>query len=126
MDRPTAKRLLDAQRACLEIQTFTRDMTEAEILVDRRTQLSLHKLVEIVGEALNQASKLDPSLDSRIPPLRRFVNVRNYFVHNYGSVDYSIVWQICTEFIPPLNEQLDEILASAPPLLADDSITENT
>lgn len=92
MNRQTAKRLLDARRACVEIQSFTQGKTESEAIADRQLQLSLHKLVEIVGEALNQASKLDHSLERQIPNLRRFVNVRNYFIHDYDSVDYSIVW----------------------------------
>ncbi len=78
-------------------------------------QLILHKLLEIVGEALNQAYKSDQTLGSSIPHLRRIVNMRNQITHGYDSVDYAIVWQVATQQVPPLRRALDELLAKAPP-----------
>lgn len=115
----TAQKLHDVKNACHEIQSFTSGKTIEDMWHDRGLQLILHKLVEIVGEALNQASKLDETIEPHIPNLRRFVNVRNYFVHDYGSVDYSIVWQIATERIPQLVPAIDALLESAPPLPGD-------
>lgn len=83
---------------------------------DRGLQLSLHKLLEIVGEALNQAYKLDNSMATRIPQLRRFVEIRNRVTHGYDSVDYAIVWQVSTERIPPLVAAIEAVLESAPPI----------
>jgi uncharacterized protein with HEPN domain len=115
--------LLDAHHACQEIESFAHGRNDDEILDDRALQLILHKLIEIVGEALNQASKLDPSLKDTIPNLRRFVDVRNYFTHDYRSVDYSIVWQIATVYVPQLDEYLVELLKSDPDLPEDELAT---
>jgi hypothetical protein len=49
MKRPTAKRLLDARNACVELETFTAGKTIEDMWSDRGLQLILHKLLEIVG-----------------------------------------------------------------------------
>jgi uncharacterized protein with HEPN domain len=59
-----------------------------------------------------------------MPNLRRFVAVRNRITHGYNTVDYSIVWQVCTEHIPRLIPSLDALLESAPPL-PDQNLTEH-
>lgn len=109
-----ANRLRDARRACIEIEWFTSGKTLENMWKERSLQLSLHKLLEIVGEALNQASKIDPDIESDIPNLRRFVGVRNQITHGYDSVDYAVVWQISKERIPPLLEALDKLLGPEP------------
>lgn len=106
-----ANRLRDARGACIEIEGFTTGKTIEAMWQDRSLQLSLHKLLEIVGEALNKASKIDPDIESDIPNLRRFVGLRNQITHGYDSVDYAVVWQIATERIPPLHEALDGLLS---------------
>lgn len=115
MKRETAKRLLDARNACVEIESFTEGKGITAIWRDRGLQLILHKLPEIVGEALNQAHRNDQTLDSSIPHLRRIVNMRNQITHGYDSVDYAIVWQVATQQVPPLRRALDALLTKAPP-----------
>jgi uncharacterized protein with HEPN domain len=73
MRRDTAKRLLDVHRACLEIEQFSAGENAETILENRGLQLILHKLLEIVGEALNKLSKTDPDVSSSIPTLRQIV-----------------------------------------------------
>lgn len=116
MSPQTAKRLLDARNASREIMGFTSGKNVADMWNDRSLQLSLHKLLEIIGEALNQAGKSDPDTALRIPNLRRFVDLRNQITHGYDSVDYAVVWQVATERVPSLVAMLDTLLAEAPPL----------
>lgn len=63
----TAKRLLDARNASREILDFTSGKIVDDMWNDRSLQLSLHKLLEIVGEALNQAGKFDSIADAKPP-----------------------------------------------------------
>jgi uncharacterized protein with HEPN domain len=114
MKRATAKRLLDARNACLEIEEFTAGKSVDLMWQDRGLQLILHKLLEIVGEALNQAYKHDQAVATSIPHLRRIVDMRNQITHGYDSVDYAIVWQVATQQIPPLHQALDALLAHSP------------
>lgn len=91
MLRPTAKRLLDARNACVEMESFTAGKTIEGLWSDRGLQLILHKLLEIVGETLNPASKHDPDMKAAIPNLREYVTLRNRITHGYDSVDYAVV-----------------------------------
>lgn len=115
MKRETAKRLLDAYTASNEIQDFTAGRTLDALWEDRLLQLGLHKLLEIIGEAVNQAIKAEPEIASSIPDARRYIAVRNQITHGYDSVDYTIIWQICTERIPSLAVALDTLLTEQYP-----------
>lgn len=102
----TAKRLLDARNASLEILDFCSDKRIEDMWADRGLQLSLHKLLEIVGEALNQATKSEPAIASAVPDLRRFVDMRNQITHGYEGVDYRLLWDILQDVIPPLQARV--------------------
>lgn len=111
MTPEVANRLHDARHACLEIASFIEGKSIDAMWQDRRLQLSLHKLIEIVGEALNQARKIEPEIANQVPNLHRFVAVRNQITHGYKGVDYAIVWAIAVDRMPPLVAALDEALA---------------
>lgn len=83
---------------------------------DRGLQLSLHKLLEIVGEALAQAQKSDAELVSAIPDLRLAIDMRNRLTHGYDSVSYAVVWHVAKEDAPLLRDAIEELLRQAPPL----------
>lgn len=110
----TAKRLHDAARAARELADFCSGRTRDDLQKDRTLQLVVQKLIEIVGEALRQAEILDRSLVREIPNLREIVDTRNRIIHGYDSVDYSLLWDIVEDDIPPLREQLDQLLHNAP------------
>ena len=116
MRRDTAKRLLDVHHACLEIEQFSSGESATTIQSNRRLQLILHKLLEIVGEALDQLSKTDPETTSSIPNLHRFVDMRNQITHGYETVNYLIIWQVAEQHIPPLRGIVDDLLNDAPPV----------
>jgi uncharacterized protein with HEPN domain len=116
MKRATAKRLYDAQYACAEVETFTNNRTVDEMLEDRGLQLILHKLLEIIGEALNHVGKADGEVAAAIPDLRRFVNLRNQITHGYDTVDYAVIWQVATQRNPTLNITLYWLLVDATPV----------
>lgn len=106
MKRETAKRLHDARTACLEIDEFTAGRSIESVWTDRALQLSLQKLLEIIGEALNRAYESEPETVSVIPNLRLIVDMRNRLTHGYDSVDYAVVWRVSTEEIPSLTSVL--------------------
>ena len=121
MKHETARRLLDARNAALEVLQFTDGKSIHDMRTDRGLQLILQKLLENIGEALNQASRSESDLVTLVPDFRRFLDVRNRITHGYDSVDYGIVWQVATERVPTLIVVLDTALTSAPPLNGSDS-----
>lgn len=109
-----ATRLHDALMACREIQEMTESVSEDEFLVDRKTKLSVWKLLEIIGEALRQAEQIDPVSVYEIPNLRDIIDTRNRITHGYDSVSFPIIWRIARVEIPNLQVTLAELMQDAP------------
>lgn len=61
---------------------------------------AVERQFEIIGEALNQLSKVDPQAAARIPELGRIVAFRNILVHGYAAVDDALVWQVLVDKLP--------------------------
>jgi uncharacterized protein with HEPN domain len=57
---------------------------------------------EIIGEALNQLSKLDAAMAARIPDLAQIVVFRNQRIHGYATVNVGTVWNITQNALPAL------------------------
>ncbi|MDQ3540213.1 MAG: DUF86 domain-containing protein [Chloroflexota bacterium] len=110
MRTETAKRLLDALSATREIQDFVEGRSLDDYLNDRKLQLPVERLLEIVGEALNIAVRLDANLVDSITDLRRFVDLRNRIIHAYDSVDGVIVWNIVERYVPLLIIEIEHYL----------------
>jgi len=72
---------------------------------------AVERQFEIIGEALNNLSKVDQELAASIPDLRRIVAFRNILIHGYASVDDELVWQVLTGKRPQLEEHLRQLLA---------------
>jgi uncharacterized protein with HEPN domain len=78
---------------------------------DRQLELSLTRLVEIVGEA---ATRLSPAARARHAaiPWPEILGLRNRIVHGYDKINLDILWQIVAHDLPPLITKLEAILAS--------------
>lgn len=114
MKLKTAKRLHDAAGACRELQIICAGQTRESFLTNRLLNLSVWKLIEIVGEALRQAVLIDPSLNEKIPDLRDIIDTRHRITHGYDSVSFNLLWNIVQDEVPPLLATLDELLVDAP------------
>jgi uncharacterized protein with HEPN domain len=88
---------------------FTRGKTRAGLDGDRKLQLALTRLLEIIGEA---ASRISPESRDRYPaiPWSAAVAIRNRLIHGYEDVDLDIVWQTVNEDLPRLIESLEKAL----------------
>jgi uncharacterized protein with HEPN domain len=108
-------RLRDVQAACREMESFTTGRMLDELFNDRGFQLIIHKLLEIVGEALNQARKIEPSIVDALPDAHRYIAVSHQITHGYDSIGYKILWTIATERIPELSSSLYQTLTEFEP-----------
>jgi uncharacterized protein with HEPN domain len=77
---------------------------------DRKLNLALVRLLEIIGEA---AAKVSDTTRDRIPdvPWHEIVSLRNRLIHGYDQVDFDILWQIIQYDLPRLIAQLERILS---------------
>lgn len=110
MTPETIKRLRDVRQTCAEIEAFTSGLDESAFLSNRQLQLAIHKLLEIVAEALNATYRSDRELTNSIPDFRNFINLRNQITHNYGGVNYRIVWRVAIQEVPRLKRYVDNLL----------------
>jgi uncharacterized protein with HEPN domain len=107
------KYLWDALTAAELIFDFSTGKTFENYQADALLRSGVERQFEIVGEALNQLSRLDPELAAAVPDLPRIVAFRNILIHGYAVVDDELVWQVVIERLPGLASALRELLGSA-------------
>ncbi len=112
MRHDVRKILWDARDALDAVNAFLADKTYEAYAKDRLLRSGVERQFEIAGEALSKLARLDPETASRIPELRRAVDLRNTLIHAYADVDPEVVWSIVQEHLPVLREKLDELLES--------------
>ncbi|OGV74009.1 MAG: hypothetical protein A3K19_22630 [Lentisphaerae bacterium RIFOXYB12_FULL_65_16] len=83
--------------------------TREDLDRDRLLNLSLVRLLEIVGEAAARTSDTARSLCPQVP-WPQIAALRNRLIHGYDSVDFDILWTILQKELPPLVEQVEHLL----------------
>jgi uncharacterized protein with HEPN domain len=108
--RDPAKYLADIQEQCLWIQQNVKGQSLKDFLGDGLLRPALERKLEIVGEALNQMLKLEPSLELKITDAKKIIAFRNRLIHGYSDLDPEIVWGAATEKVPGLLAEIEELL----------------
>ena len=104
------KRLVDAMEALQAIERFSGHVELDHYLNNEILQAAVERKFEILGEALNQASGIEPDLDTLIPDLRRIISTRNRIIHAYDAVDQMILWDTIKNDLGDLRESLARII----------------
>jgi uncharacterized protein with HEPN domain len=102
MQRDPRAFLWDVREAALAIQSFSTGMDATAYAANGMAQAAVERKFEIIGEALNQLSKLDAALAARIPDLAQIVAFRNQLIHGYANVNVGTVWNVTQNALPPL------------------------
>lgn len=113
MHPDSAKLLWDAQQATQRISRFTAGKSFEQYVGDELLRSGVERQFEIVGEALNQLSRLDPATAATIPDLPRIVAFRNVLIHGYADVDDRVVWGVIESSLIALQEALSLLLTQA-------------
>src|ERR1700734_5825 len=92
-----------------EILSLTKGKSRADLIKDRVLNLALTRLLEVVGEA---ATRIPDDLRQKFPgfPWAQIIGLRNRLIHAYDQVDLEILWEIVSEDLPPLSQQLEKIV----------------
>jgi uncharacterized protein with HEPN domain len=100
------RHMLDHAR---EVVAMASGRARGELDTDRQLNLSLVRLLEIIGEA---ASRVPGRERLHYPdiPWPEIIALRNRLIHGYDSVDFDILWQIVTHDLPPLVAALERAL----------------
>lgn len=105
--------LWDARRAAVLIREFVAGRTLEDYHRDLMLRSAVERQFEIVGEALNRLSKVDPGVAESVPDLAKVVAFRNVLIHGYASVDDEIVWEVATTRVSALIHALASLLDDA-------------
>ena len=111
MSKNDPVRLRHMLDAALEAISFAEEQTRADLDADRKLNLSLVRLIEIIGEAADQISANTQERHADIP-WADIIGMRHRLIHGYSDVDLDIVWQVVTKDLPPLVAALEKILRS--------------
>ena len=94
---------------CAYLAARTAALRREDFLGSPDLKRAFVRSLEIIGEATKQIPdgfrQQDPEL-----PWRLMAGMRDRLIHDYGGVDYLIVWQTSTEDIPALLRQVEQIL----------------
>src|SRR5579875_416125 len=95
--------------AAEKINSYTKDMNFEAFHNDAKTIDAVIRNFEVIGEAANRLSEPFKERNNSIDwfKIRGF---RNKLVHDYIEIDYEIVWEIKSRFLPTLLKDLKEIL----------------
>src|SRR5688500_6887766 len=94
MQSEAQKYLFDIREACRKLEEFTKDCSLDDYLANEMLRSAVERQFEIVGEALNQLYKIEPTLAESIPDFRRIVAFRNILIHGYATIRNETVWGV--------------------------------
>jgi len=101
--------LADIDRSIDEIFDFLPDERNfLEFQKDLKTRKAVERNIEIIGEAMNRILKIDPNFP--IEASRKIVDTRNRIIHGYDSVSEDVLWLIIVNYLPNLQQQVQELL----------------
>lgn len=105
------KCLFDIVEACKMLEQFTAGKVFEDYQADPMLRSAVERQFEIVGEALNQAIRLDPTLVNRISETGRIIAFRNRLIHTYASVADEVVWGVLETKLSVLRREVEGLLA---------------
>ena len=113
MRRDPRSLLWDVREAALAIQTFTQGMDLIAYEHNALVQAAVERKFKVIGEALNQLSKLDPGLAARVPDLPHMVSFRNQLIHGYATVNPTTVWTISQTSVLSLINVVQDLMGNS-------------
>jgi uncharacterized protein with HEPN domain len=103
--------LVDILRSAEAIQSYIEGYSRESFLKDPKTQDAVLRRLLVIGEA---AARLAPETEARFEniPFRKMAGLRNRVVHDYGQIDFEIVWESVTLHLPQVRTELSAFLST--------------
>ena len=104
--------MMDYSREAVDI---AQDYSRTDLDTNRILRFALIKVVETIGEA---ASRVPDDFRSRYPeiPWQDTRSLRNRLIHEYDRINLDTLWDIIQNHIPPLIEQLEDLISEEAPI----------
>ncbi len=103
------KRLEHILAAIDRVVRFTNGKTFDDLIEDDMMYYAVVKNIEMMGEAANM---LTAEFQNAHPetPWKMVKGMRNYIVHEYFQIDNNVVWDVVSNELNPLREQIEKYL----------------
>lgn len=84
-------------------------LSQNEFIQNQTLQRAFVRSMEIIGEA---TKKIPDDFKQKYPHIewKAIAAMRDRLIHGYFGVDYDIVWDVITNKIPGLEQQIEQIL----------------
>jgi len=105
-DNVRVRHILDAAR---EAVAFLNGRSRPDLDTDRKLNLSLVRLLEIIGEAARGISQQFRDVHGDLD-WKKMVGMRDRLIHGYFDVNLDVVWGTIKDDLPPLIEKLEKIV----------------
>ena len=92
------------------ILRYTRGKTFQDLVDDDMMYYAVVKNIEIIGEAANMLT-IDFQASHHETPWKMVKGMRNYIVHEYFQIDNVVVWDVVTNELETLREQISRHIA---------------
>jgi uncharacterized protein with HEPN domain len=99
----------DIQTAMNRIAEYIEGYDFDHFKMDYKTVDAVIRNFEIIGEA---SKNLDEKIKEKYPdvPWKEMYYLRNRVSHEYFGVDYEIIWDVATNYLPENKIQIDKII----------------
>ena len=105
------KYLEDIRQAAELLERFTQGKVIGDYMEDPLLRSGVERQFGIIGEALNQLLRIDPTTAERLGEYRQIIAFRNVLIHGYNAIDDNVVWETLQAKLPTLRREVDALLA---------------
>ena len=103
--------LIDIVQSANLAREYLRDLNHEAFLADQEKQDAVVRRLEIIGEAARRLSDETKAKLSEVP-WRKITGMRNFMIHQYDSVDLTVVFDTVQGDLSPLVDQIEAFLAA--------------
>lgn len=105
--------LYDMVQSGAAIERYLTGRHRGDLDRDEMFRDALERRLEIFGEA---ARGVSAELQSRTPhiPWRKIIAVRHILAHDYDEINYDVLWQIVTTYVPTTTKMVAALLPPPP------------
>lgn len=91
-----------------KIEQFTSQLTQAQFIVDTKTNFAVIRAFEMIGEAVKHLPE-----ETRTPypqiPWRAIAGIRDKLIHEYFGVNLDVIWETIQVDLPPLKAVIADL-----------------
>ena len=109
---PEDKKLIsDMLDAAVAVRQFVVGHTIDDLRSDKLLKSGVYWQFAVIGEALSQLRRQNPSALDHISEWNRIIGFRNQIIHGYSVIDDEITWRVIVGKLPTLVTELESMLA---------------